>query len=295
MLTIEENILLAPFTTFHIGGPADYFIRVNSKDDLVKAVLWAKSKNLPFFILGSGANILVGDKGYRGVVIKNECLQFGVEGSQLVAESGSVVADIIDQTAALGLSGFEHFAGIPSTIGGALWQNLHFLSPDRSKTLYIADILQKAEILSEEGDKKEVGKEYFNFGYDYSTLHARQDVVLSATFSLSQKTPEEVSSTAQHNVEWRAEKHPEGAIWKSAGSVFKKIEGHGAGRLIQEVGLKGYQIGGAKIAEKHANFILNEGGATAKDVKDLIDLVTTKVKDQLGLTMEVEISLVGDF
>ncbi len=295
MLNIEKGVLLAPFTTFHIGGPADYFVKVQTIDELVEAVMWAKKQQRDFFLLGSGANILIGDKGYRGLVIKNESSQSLVEGSQLIAESGAVVADLIHQTEALGLSGIEHFAGIPSTVGGALWQNLHFLSPDRSKTVYIADVLVKAEILSEEGDRKEVGVEYFKFGYDYSTLHERGDIVLSATFALSQKTPEEVESVAKNNIAWRAEKHPEGAVWKSAGSIFKKIESHGAGRLIQEVGLKGYQIGGAKISEKHANFILNEGGATAKDVRDLIELVERQVRDQLGLIMQPEISFVGEF
>ena len=294
-MRIEQNVVLAPFTTFHIGGSADYFVEVTTKNELVEAVLWAKEKGVQFFLLGSGANILIGDKGYRGLVIRNNCSEFVVRGSRLLAESGAIIADIIDYTSSLGLSGFEHFAGIPSTIGGALWQNLHFLSPDRSKTLYIADILQKAEILSEEGERKEVGKEYFHFGYDYSTLHARKDIVLSATFSLIQKTPEEISLVMQSNLEWRAEKHPEGAVWKSAGSIFKKIEGHGAGRLIQEVGLKGYQIGGAKISDKHANFILNEGNATAEDVRNVINLVIVKVKEQLGLEMETEISFVGEF
>ncbi len=295
MVQIEEHILLAPFTTFHIGGPADYFCKATSKDEIVEAILWAQERNIPYFLLGAGANILIGDKGYRGLVIKNESAALTFHGTHITAESGAIIADLITQTISLGLSGLEHFAGIPSTVGGALWQNLHFLSPDRSRTVYIAEILTKAEIFSEEGDRKEVGKEYFNFGYDYSTLHVRKDVVLSATFALSQKTPEEVETVANGNLVWRTEKHPEGAIWKSAGSVFKKIEHHGAGRLIQEVGLKGYQIGGAKISEKHANFIVNEGGATAQDVRELIALVTERVKEQLGLIMQPEIRFVGEF
>lgn len=295
MLRIQKDVLLAQYTTFHIGGPADYFVVVTTPDELVEAIMWARSNQIDFFVLGTGANILVGDKGYRGLVIKNGSLGFQREGVRLTAESGVVIADLITAMTPLGLSGFEHFAGIPSTVGGALWQNLHFLSPDRSKTVYIADILTKAEILSEEGERKEVNATYFHFGYDYSTLHERHDIVLSATFALSQKTPEEIASVVDSNSIWRAEKHPEGAAWKSAGSVFKKIEGHGAGRLIQEVGLKGYQIGGAKISEKHANFIVNEGGATAKEVRKIIEIVEQKVKEQLGLVMQPEISFVGEF
>ncbi|HXS15353.1 MAG TPA: UDP-N-acetylmuramate dehydrogenase [Candidatus Saccharimonadales bacterium] len=294
-MEIQKNILLSPFTTFHIGGPADYFVKVDTTDELIEAVLWARAKNTPFFILGSGANILVGDKGFRGLVIKNEANAISITGNHVTAESGTVMGDVIDQTAALGLSGLEHFAGIPSTVGGALWQNLHFLSPDRTKTVYIEEVLLRAEILSEEGERKEVGKEYFHFGYDYSMLHQRKDVVLSATFALSSKDVEEINVVIESNLSWRAEKHPEGAVWKSAGSVFKKIEGRGAGRLIQEVELKGHTIGGAQISEKHANFIVNNGTATAKDVKNLIELVQAKVKEQLNLEMIPEISLVGEF
>ncbi|HEX7042622.1 MAG TPA: FAD-binding protein, partial [Patescibacteria group bacterium] len=308
----------------------------SSKEEILEAVVWAKEKNIPFFILGSGANILVGDRGYRGLVVKNEAKKFVILGSDmtpesskewiphqvrddklLTAESGAIVGDIITKTSELGLSGFEHFAGIPSTVGGALWQNLHFLSPDRSRTVYISEILESAEVLSfssseseghvEKGEGSRVVRpgglprtttvtpDYFKFGYDYSTLHESQDIVLSATFKLVPKTPEEVQSTVKSNLDWRASKHPENAVNRSAGSVFKKIEGHGAGRLIQEVGLKGHQIGGAKISDKHANFIVNERGATAKDVRDLIELVEKTVKEKLGLSMQPEISFVGEF
>lgn len=294
-MDIQKNVPLADYTTFHIGGPADEFIIVTSVDELVKAIEYANKKSAPFFVLGTGANILVGDRGVRGVVIKNEAAGFSFEGNLLTAESGAVMSDLIGLCAKKGLSGLEHFAGIPSSVGGALWQNLHFLSPDRSQTMYIGDILVKAEIFSEEGERKEVERDYFAFGYDASVLHTKKDVVLSATFQLIPKDSQEIENTIDANLKWREEKHPQGAVHTSAGSVFKKIEGHGAGRLIEQVGLKGHIIGGAQISEHHANFIVNKGNATAKDVVDLISLVKEKVQQELGFQMQTEISLVGEF
>src|SRR5258708_7563218 len=143
---IQSGISLAPYTTFHIGGQADYFVKVETIDEIIAAVLWAKDiqeKKIPFFILGQGANILVGDKGFRGLVIKNEAEEFHISSKGrndtsvlLTAESGVTIAELINKTSALSLSGLEHFAGIPSSLGGALWQNLHFLSPDRQTTVF---------------------------------------------------------------------------------------------------------------------------------------------------------------
>lgn len=295
MLTVREDVGLAAYTTFGIGGPADFFTTVTTEEELIEAVAWAKDKGISFFLLGSGANILVGDKGYRGLVIKNEAKKTALDGSLLTAESGAVIKDLIDMTVAKGLSGLEHYAGIPSTLGGALWQNLHFLSPDRSKTVYVGDLVVGAKVLMENGEVQHVGKDYFNFAYDWSILHNRKDVVLSATLELTPEDPKILAARVAENIVWRNTKHPVGAEKCSAGSVFKKLEGYGAGRLIQQVGLKGHTIGGAKISDRHANFILNEGTATAKDVRELIALVQKKVKDELGLEMQPEISFVGEF
>jgi UDP-N-acetylmuramate dehydrogenase len=304
MVDIQQQVILAPYTTFGIGGPADFFVVVNSSDQLIEAVNFAKQKGIPFFVLGTGANILIGDKGFRGLVIKNEA-----KGSKeakelngevlLTVESGETIAKLIYQTVENGLSGLEHFAGIPSSVGGALWQNLHFLSPDRNRTVFIAEILEEAEVLRIKNQelriKETVGRDYFKFGYDYSSLHDSHDVVLAATFRLVPEDREVLKQRVQANLSWRKEKHPDHATTCSAGSVFKKIEGSGAGRLIEKVGLKGKQIGGAKISEKHANFIINIGNATAADVRTLIDLVQQTVKTELGLHLETEISFVGEF
>ncbi len=300
-MEIQENVPLAQYTTFGIGGPADFFIAVGSKDQLIDAVEYARTNNLRFFILGLGANILIGDKGFRGLVIKNESKNHTISGftkqgeAVLTTESGATVSDLIEETQKSGLSGFEHFAGIPSTIGGALWQNLHFLSPDRKSTVFIGDIVGNVEIILANGNIRSVDKNYFQFGYDSSILHKTKDIVLSASFKLKKESPEIIKERVQNNLTWRSEKHPEYAWRSSAGSVFKKIENFGAGRLIEQVGLKGYQIGGAKFSEKHANFIINLGSAKARDIRDLITLAQTKVKEKLGLELQTEISFVGEF
>jgi len=295
MLNIQNNVILATYTTFHIGGPTDYFVVAHSLDELKEAIQWAKNNHKQYFLLGTGANILVGDKGFRGIVVKNEAKQYEFSGNILVSQSGATIEELIQASLGQNLSGLEDFAGIISTVGGALWQNLHFLSFDRSKTVYIADILQAATILRDDGSTDEVDKAYFQFGYDESILHTSKDIVMSATFRLTGKNSEEIQKIINADLQWRRDKHPKDAQLKSAGSIFKKIEGFGAGRLIQQVGLKGHQIGGAKISEVHANFITNEGGATAKDVRDLITLAQTAVKQQLNLDLVTEISFIGEF
>ncbi|MCL5265530.1 MAG: UDP-N-acetylmuramate dehydrogenase [Chloroflexi bacterium] len=287
---------LSQHTTYRVGGPADLFYEAQTVDELVHAVKLARSLHLPFFILGLGANILVGDKGIRGLVVKNRCAGIEFKGrGRVVAESGAVVADLIEQTKAGGLSGLEHFAGIPSTVGGALWQNLHFLAPDRNRTVFVEEVLLGATLLTEEGDVIEVGKDYFSFGYDESVLHHRKDVVLKAAFELVPASVADIQQIVDENLRWRAEKHPDLRQFPSAGSVFRQIEGLGAGRLIDQCGLKGFTIGRAQVSPKHANFIVNLGGASASDVVQLIQLCKEKVKERFGAELTEEIRMVGEF
>ncbi|MBI1960986.1 MAG: UDP-N-acetylmuramate dehydrogenase, partial [Candidatus Liptonbacteria bacterium] len=232
---------------------------------------------------------------YRGLVIKNEAKAIRFDNDLLIAESGTMISDLITITADKDLSGLEHFAGIPSTVGGALWQNLHFLSPDRTETLFIGGIVDSAEIMDEHNDILRVDRDFFNFGYDHSILHDRDLLVTEVTFALAKKDKKTIRSQIKENVKWRNEKQPQLNEFPSCGSVFKKIEGIGAGRLIEEVGLKGRAMGGAKISEKHANYIVNTGGATAHDVLSLIKLIQDTVRAKTGRRLEPEISFVGEF
>lgn len=296
---VRTGEVLAPYTTFRIGGPADLFYEARGADELAAALLAAREHGVPCFLLGLGANILIGDRGFRGLVIRNTARRIDfLPGSRVRAESGAVVyPDLIDAAVGQGLSGLEHYVGIPSTVGGALWQNLHFLAPapGRERTMFIAEVTREAEILTVEGERRAVDAEYFQFGYDTSILHHRPDVVLSATFQLAPADPKRMRRVVEENLEWRRERHPPLDTEPSAGSIFKKIEGIGAGRLIDECGLKGTRIGGAMVTPRHANIFINAGRATAADVRALIAHVQEVVATRTGYRLEPEISFVGEF
>ncbi len=295
---LRVNEIIAPYTTFRIGGPADLFYTANSADDLANAVLAAREVGIPHFVLGLGANILVGDRGFRGLVIRNRASAFTFsEDGELRVESGAVVGDMIHEAVARGWSGFEHYIGIPSTIGGAVWQNLHFLSPapERERTLFIAEVFESCEILSEEDERLTVDRDYMRFGYDTSVLHYRADVALAVTFRLEHGDQATMHRIMQENLGWRGSRHPWLEHHPSVGSIFKKIEGKGAGRLIDECGLKGRRHGNAQISHLHANIIINLGGATAKDVRELIAIVQQAVLTRFGEELDPEIGLIGEF
>jgi UDP-N-acetylmuramate dehydrogenase len=295
---LKQNEPLGQYTTFRIGGPADLFYDATSADDLAGAVTAARDLGIDYFVLGLGANILVGDKGFRGLVIRNTSshLKF-LDKGKLWVESGAVMAKLIPQAVERGLSGLEHYVGIPSTVGGAVWQNLHFLSPApaRERTMFIAEVFESAELLTHDGKRRTVDRDYMKFGYDTSTLHKQRDVALAVTFQLEPTDPAIMHRIMQENLSWRGGKHPWLEYHPSAGSIFKKIEGVGAGRLIDQVGLKGFRHGDAQISHIHANIMVNLGKATAKDVRELITIAQTKVRDQFGQSLEPEIGFIGEF
>ena len=298
---LERGVPLGPMTTFRIGGPADFLFRARTPDDLAAAVTAARELELPWMLLGKGANILVGDRGVRGLVIRNEVAGIDFLDDRRVRAGAGVEMwmELIDATVSRGLGGLHHYVGIPSTVGGALWQNLHFLSPApaRERTCFIAEVVEGAELLTEEGERRRVGVDYFGFGYDYSVLHDRADVVLTVDFRLDPAPEPELRQTMRENLEWRDERHPDLGLFPSAGSIFRKIEGIGAGRLIDQCGLKGYvhPSGRAMIFHRHANIIVNLGGARAADVRGLIELAQSTVKRELGYELVPEIGFVGEF
>lgn len=295
---VSRNEPIAPFTTFRIGGPADVFYSADSADDLANAIRAARRLRIPFFVLGLGANILVGDRGFRGLVIRNRARRFDFrDDGQLFAESGVVMAELIPEAVERGWSGLEHYVGIPSTVGGAVWQNLHFLSPapERERTMFIAEIVESCDILSAEDQRLRVDEQYLRFGYDDSVFHHRDDYALAVTFRLTACEPAIMHRIIQENLSWRGARHPWLQFHPSAGSIFRKIEGVGAGRLIDQLGMKGHRIGGAQISHIHANIMVNLGGATARDVRELISLAQRRVRDELGHELTPEIAFVGEF
>jgi UDP-N-acetylmuramate dehydrogenase len=295
---LKRGELLAPYTTFRIGGPADFFYDATSADDLANVVIAAREAGMPYFVLGLGANILVGDAGFRGLVIRNVArgVRFGAEG-QVWCESGVIMRDLIPEAVNRGWSGLEHYVGIPSTVGGAVWQNLHFLSPapDRERTMFIEEVFESAELLNERGERHSVDKDYMRFGYDTSVLHGGGEIALTVTFRLSRGDPAMMHRVMQENLSWRGARHPWLEIHPSAGSIFKKIEGVGAGRLIDQCGLKGHRIGDAQISHIHANIMVNLGHATARDVRALIAHAQQCVLEKFGQRLEPEIGFIGEF
>jgi UDP-N-acetylmuramate dehydrogenase len=298
---VRRDEVLAPYTTFKIGGPADVFVEATSADVLANAVLAARETGIPYFVLGLGANILIGDRGFRGLVIRNTARahEFRPNGDDCVlwTESGAVVKDLIQESVRKGWSGLEHYVGIPSTVGGAVWQNLHFLSPapERERTMFIAEVFESCDILSEENERKTVDASYVGFGYDDTVFHHRRDIVLSVNFRLKRGDQTALNRILQENLSWRGARHPWLDWHPSAGSIFKKIEGIGAGRLVDQCGLKGFRVGDAQISHMHANIMVNLGAATAKDVRELIAHAQKAVEDQHGVHLEPEIGFIGEF
>jgi UDP-N-acetylmuramate dehydrogenase len=295
---LSRGELLSEYTTFRIGGPADLFYSTETGDDLATAVLAARDLQIPYFILGLGANILVGDKGFRGLVIRSHASHFTFSDTgELRVESGAVVGELIPEAVERGWSGLEHYVGIPSTVGGAVWQNLHFLEPEpeRKRTMFIADVFKSCELLTEEGERKTVGADYMQFGYDTSILHHRRDVALAVTFQLERGDTATMHRIMQENLSWRGARHPWLQFHPSAGSIFKKIEGMGAGRLIDQCGLKGFRHGDAQISHIHANIMVNLGKATACDVRELIAIAQDAVEKKFGVRLEPEIGFIGEF
>lgn len=295
---VRRDAPLAPYTTFRIGGPADLLYEPSSADELAGAVTAARELGVPWFVLGLGANVLVGDRGVRGLVIRNVAghHHFHDDG-RLWVESGAVMADLIPRAVERGWSGLEHYVGIPSTVGGAIWQNLHFLSPapERERTMFIAEVFESCEILAEEGERRTVGPDYVNFGYDDSVFHHRRDIVLAATFRLTPGDTATMHRIIQENLSWRGARHPWLQFHPSAGSIFRKIEGVGAGRLVDQCGLKGFRIGDAQISHIHANIMVNLGHATAADVRALIAHAQGCVRDRFGHELTPEIGFIGEF
>jgi UDP-N-acetylmuramate dehydrogenase len=295
---LRRNTPLAPYTTFRIGGPADLLYDAETGDDLAEAIDAAEAAGVDWFVLGLGANILIGDGGYRGLVIRN-CARHVVwhPNGRCVAESGTIMADLIREAVAAGWSGLEHYVGIPSTVGGAIWQNLHFLSPapERERTMFIAEVFESCRIRKESGERSTVDAAYVGFGYDDTVFHHTRDVVLDVTFQLTAGDSGVMHRILQENLSWRGARHPWLEHHPSAGSIFKKIEGIGAGRLVDQCGLKGFRIGDAQISHMHANIMVNLGHATAADVRALVSHAQTAVLEKFGHRLEPEIGFIGAF
>ena len=287
---VKENISLAPYTSARIGGPADIFITASSSDELAEIVTTLWGQGLSFFMLGGGSNVLVSDKGARGVTVLNRAKAVRFEnGSQpkVWAEAGVIFSNLANRCASKGLSGLEWAATVPGTVGGAVYGNAGAFGGDVSENLI------QAEILTEAG-RAQWPVEKMEYGYRTSIFKRNEikAVVLSAELSLTNSTKEEVTVKIEQFSERRKSTQPPGA---SMGSMFKNPTGDYAGRLIEAAGLKGTRIGNAEISPVHGNFFVNHGQTKASDIRALIELAQKTVADKFGVQLELEVELVGEW
>lgn len=278
MLRFDENISLAKYTTFGIGGPARYFIEVKSVKQMQAALLQAK--NLSVFLLGNGSNLIFDDRGYDGLVILNRIQFLEQNENTFYVGAGYNFSLLGSQTTRYGFGGLEFASGIPGSVGGAVYMNA---GANGSET---ADHLEKVDFVDRMGNFLEFAREDLDFSYRHSPFHEREGAIVSATFVL------EPSETARNRrieiVRYRQATQPYGE--KSAGCIFRNPKGGSAGKLVEEAGLKGLRVGGAEVSSMHANFIVNpEGKASAQDVLELMQLVKTKVKERSGKDLEFEV------
>ena len=289
----KEKILfdepMKKHTTFRIGGPADYFIVPTEIEEIRAVVSLCEEMGMPYYVIGNGSNLLVADKGFRGVILQiyKAMNQVKIEGNVITAQAGASLAQIAKEALEHALTGFEFAAGIPGTLGGAVRMNAGAYGGE------IKDILMKATVLTKEGEVVELSKEELEFGYRTSIIERTGQIVLKAEIELSPGKREEIKAVMDDLRKKRVSKQP--LEFPSAGSTFKRPEGHFAGKLIQDAGLKGFRIGGAQVSEKHSGFVINTGNATASDVVELMRQVNEKVTDMFGVSLEPEVRRIGEF
>ena len=272
-------------TSLRIGGPVDYYFEPLDKEDASSIISYLQKQNFPFIAIGKGTNLLVHDDGFRGAVVnlENSLKLIQVSDHYVYAEAGVTLIRFVDFCIQQGFKGVEMLAGIPGTVGGAVVMNAGAFGGEISNYLIDAEILR-------DGNKKILTKDDIGFSYRHSSL-STNDVVLSARFKLESGDKEELMKIRNDLILKRNRKHP--INYPNCGSVFKNPQGTPAAKLIEDVGLKGTICGKAQISEKHGNFIINLGGATANDVMSLIKLIRDKVNEKYGITLELEVRLLG--
>jgi len=295
-MEFQKNVSLKDYTTFKIGGRAKYFCSVSTKEELIEAAKFAKKMKLPIFILGAGSNLLISDKGFNGLVIKIQYSTSNIQYSKILTGAGTSLSRLVNVAASAGLTGLEWAAGIPGTVGGAVYGNAGAFGKSMKDVIKTVTVLKipnsKSQIPNKFQTKKYKNKEC-RFGYRDSIFKKRKDlIIISATLQLKKGKKKEIGNIMEEYLEYKKKTQP--LNFPSAGSVFKNPKGFFAAELVEKCGLKGKKIGNAKFSEKHANFIVNLGGATAQDVKKLINLAKKSVKNKFKVKLEEEIQYLDD-
>ena len=287
--SVKRDEPMRAHTTFKVGGPADYFIVPGNEKELSEVIAYLNKAGREYMVVGNGSNLLVGDHGYRGCIILlyDNFNKISVEGDRITAQAGALLSAIAHEALENSLTGFEFAAGIPGTAGGAVIMNAGAYGGE------MADIVESAEVIADDGDKVTFSNEELKFGYRKSVLQVRPVAVASVSYKLKPGKKEEIQSRMEELARERRSKQP--LEYPSAGSTFKRPEGYFAGKLIMDAGLRGYRVGGAKVSEKHCGFVINYNNASASDIMDVINDVTERVNRHFSVRLEPEVRIVGEF
>ncbi|MCI9080873.1 MAG: UDP-N-acetylmuramate dehydrogenase [Lachnospiraceae bacterium] len=283
---VQEN--MSSHTTFRTGGPAEYYVRPK-RTQVAEIVSLCRKYNIPWLVIGNGSNLLVGDRGIRGLVMElgREAAEVTAEGNTITAEAGALLSAVARVAADHALTGMEFASGIPGTIGGAVVMNAGAYGGEMKQ------IVRKVTVLTPEGQEKELTLEELELGYRHSCIPQNDYIVLDTELELKPGDSEKIQEQMAKLRSQRSKKQP--LEYASAGSTFKRPQGYFAGKLIQDAGLRGYRVGDAQISEKHCGFVINRGSATAAEISELIRQVQDKVEADSGVRLETEVRFLGDF
>lgn len=281
---IKKKQLLSSFTSFKIGGPADWFYQAKTEEDLIKALEFCRNKKIPFLIFGGGSNILFSDQGFRGMAIRMENKEIKINDGKVLAAAGASLNELVKLTAENSLSGLEFLAGIYGTVGGAIVGNAGAWQQN------IGDQVKRVRVLDENNQLKWLNQKECQFAYRQSRFKKNKAIILEVEFELEKGDKKEIKERIKENLAKRGGQPQE----PSAGSIFINPKPKSAGDLIEKCGLKGKRIGNAQISEKHANFIINLGGAKASDVLELMALAKKKVEEKFKITLQPEIIILDE-
>lgn len=288
----KEDILIdepmSKHISFRVGGPADILVKPSSEEQIKDILTFAKKENIPYLIIGNGSNLLVRDGGIRGIVIKiaENFNDFSIEGTTVTAQSGAMLSFMGKAIMRNNLTGFEFAAGIPGTLGGAIAMNAGAYGGE------MKDIVKSVRLIDSQGNIVELSNEEMQFAYRKSILSKEEYIVLSAVMELKEGNYEEIRDIMKDLTNKRVTKQP--LNLPSAGSTFKRPEGYFAAKLIEDCGLKGLTLRGAQVSDKHCGFVVNLGGAQAKDILDLIYVVKSTVYSKFGIMLEEEVKILGE-
>jgi len=286
-ITPLKNVPLEKYTTLRVGGPADYFAEPASQEDLLALLTAARDAGLPVLLMGNGSNLLVRDGGFRGIVIRlgKAFSEIREKDGLLLAQAGALLSGLSRAALEAGLTGLEFAQGIPGTVGGGVYMNAGAYGGEMKQAVAWVRVLANGEIRTVSGDE-------MAFGYRHSRAMEEGWLVLEAAFRLNPGDPAAIEGAMRDFAARRKEKQP--LEYPSAGSFFKRPAGHFAGALVEQAGLKGFSVGGAQVSEKHAGFLVNRGGASAKDFLLLMETVQKRVQAQSGVWLEPEVRIVGE-